>query len=444
MGLIQYARMMWARRTLIIFSTLGAFVVALTVSLSLPPVYEATSRIMINILRPDPVTGQAFNAQAAKAFLNAQTELIRDYRVAGKVVDVFGWTSNPQIAEEYRSRSKDDRRDFRRWLAQRIIDNTRVSLVDNSNILEITYRANSANTARMAADTIRDAYVEQTLAFRREDTAKTAEWFKAQAQKLSGDLANAERRKAEFEQKNGIVLQENNTDIESEKLKAIASAASMPVPSLNLPSMPNPAVAQLAQIDAQIAQMSEQLGPNHPQLVAMKQQRAAIARAAASAPRGGGGSGGGAASTAAMLDAQTRKVLAQRGLVGEAQRLATEITLLKDQYQKVAARSAELEQQAQSSETGVTLLGGAVSPDAPISPNRLLIALGGVAGGLAIGLALALGLEFADRRVRGIEDLDFPDLPFVAAMGSSKLDRPARSFWYWLGIGQKNLESSPA
>jgi polysaccharide biosynthesis transport protein len=444
MGLIQYARMMWARRALIIFSTLGVFFAAMVVSLALPPVYEAKSRVMINILRPDPVTGQAFNAQAAKAFLSAQIELVRDYRVAGKVVDVFGWANDPQFAEEYRSRSKDDRRDFRRWLAQQIIENTRVNLIDNSNILQITYRANSANTARMAADTIRDAYVEQTLAFRREDTAKTAEWFKSQAQKLSGDLAIAERTKAEFEQKNGIVLQENNTDIESEKLKAIASAASVPVPSLSLPSMPNPALAQLAQIDAQIAQMSEQLGPNHPQLVAIKQQRSAIARAAASAQRLGGGSGGGAATTAAMLDAQTRKVLAQRGLVGEAQRLATEITLLRDHYQKVAARSSELEQQAQSSETGVTLLGGAVAPEDPVSPNRLLIALGGLAAGLGLSVVLALALEMLNRKVRGVEDLTSTDLPFVATMHPGAAAVPNRNLWYWLGLTSKKLERAPA
>lgn len=444
MGVIQYVRMLWARRALIIFSTLGVFAASVVVSLMLPPVYEATSRIMINILRPDPVTGQAFNAQAAKAFLNTQTELIRDYRVAGKVVDVFGWTSNPQIAEEYRTRAKDDRRDFRRWLAQRIIDNTKVNLVENSNIVEITYRANSANTARMAADTIRDAYVDQTLAFRREDTARTAEWFKSQAKKLSEELTQAERRKADFEQKNGIVLQENNTDIESEKLKAIASAATMPTASISMPSLPNPALAQLAQIDAQIAQMSEQLGPNHPQLLALKQQRAAVARAAASAPRMGGGGGGSAASTAAMLDAQTRKVLAQRGLVGEAQRLAADIALLRDQYQKVAARSSELEQQAQSSETGVTLLGGAVSPDSPVSPNRLLIALGGIGAGLGLGLILALGLELLDRRVRGIEDLASADLPFVAAMSTREAARPTRDIRYWLGLNSPNPERAAA
>lgn len=442
MSVIQFARMLWARRSMIVFSTLGLFIAALLVSLALPPVYEAKSRIMINILRPDPVTGQAYNPQAAKPFLNTQIELIRDYRVAGKVVDAFGWMNNPDIAEEYRARANDDRRDFRRWLAQRIINNTRVSLIENSNIVEITYRANSATVARKTADTIRDAYVDQTLAYRREDTARTAEWFKGQAKKLSQDLTQAERRKADFEQKNGIVLQENNTDLESEKLKAIASAASMPTAAVNIPSMPNPALAQLAQIDAQIAQMSEQLGPNHPQLISLKQQRAAVARTAAAAPRGGGSVGG--VATAALLDAQTRKVLAQRGLVGEAQRLNNEISLLRDQYQKVASRSSELEQQAQSSETGVTLLGGAVAPDDPVSPNRLLIALGGVAGGLSLGLVLALGLELLDRRVRGVEDLMSVGLPFVAAMPPGASALPRRNLWYWLGLAPKRTESVPA
>ncbi|MGK6321938.1 GumC family protein [Sphingomonas sp. DT-51] len=44
-------------------------------------------------------------------------------------------------------------------------------------------------------------------------------------------------------------------------------------------------------------------------------------------------------------------------------------------------------------------------PDKPVSPNRLLLIGGGVAGGLGLGLVLALALEFLLRPIRGVDQL---------------------------------------
>mgnify|MGYP000978933062 FL=1 len=349
MSFTQFFRILWAWRAIILISTFSCLVAGFLIGKTMPPRYEAKSRLLLDILRPDPVTGQSISSIATRPYVQTQTELIRDYRVAGKVVDAFGWTSSPILAAQYAARRADDKRDFRRWLAQRIIDNTQAKLVSASNILEITFTSTSPDTARKAVDAVRQAYVEQTLAFKRETAAKNSAWFRNQAAKIRVDLAAAEKRKADFEAANGIILQSDNRDTESAKLEAMAATTLAPQTTITAATAAatSPASAQLAQLDAQIAAAEQSLGPNHPDLINMRRQRDAVAASAAqqqaasvrAAQAGAGGPTG--PSMASLISAQTQKVLAQRGKVVEAQRIASEVSVLRAQFDKTVSKVAD-------------------------------------------------------------------------------------------------------
>jgi len=92
---------------------------------------------MLDLIKPDPLTGEVLGANA-RLYAGTQIELIKDYAVAGKVADQAGWLSDPAFIEAYNHRAASDDRDFRRWLAQRVIDGTKADLVDGTNILDIT------------------------------------------------------------------------------------------------------------------------------------------------------------------------------------------------------------------------------------------------------------------------------------------------------------------
>ena len=178
MSIAQFFRILWARRWIILATTLVCFVAAVLVARSFPPRYQASSRVMLNMFKPDPVTGEVISSGFARAYVKTQGELIRDYRIAGKVVDDLGWTNDPNLLAAYNRRDPSDQRDFRRWLAQRVMDGTDSSLVDASNILEIQFVSNSPEQAARIADTVRQAYVDQALTFRREDAVNNADWFR--------------------------------------------------------------------------------------------------------------------------------------------------------------------------------------------------------------------------------------------------------------------------
>jgi succinoglycan biosynthesis transport protein ExoP len=448
---ITLLRMIWARRlvilaTIIVFVLLGALAGKM-----MPKVYEAKTRVLLDTLSPDQVTGQPMPAGNAKAYIQAQSEIIRDSRVAGAVVDHFGWAKMPAFIAAYNAQGAGTEGGIRAWLAQQVVDSSYVWQNNvTSNILDISYRSSSAESARKIADALRDAYIEQSLAFKRDNAMNNSRWHRQQAEKLKKQLAAAETRKSEFEQRNGILLQDDNVDAETAKLRAMTSSAAIPPPIMPVaavPIAPSAMAGQVALLDSQIAAAQQQLGPNHPQILAMQRQRVAMAAAAAREEVAARAAAAASRqmpigpSISSLIDSQTRKVLAQRGLVGEAQRLAGDVAVLRDQLAKTAAKAADFELQAQSTEIGLEPLGNAVAPEAPITPYFSLFLTGGIGLGLAVGLLIALALEFAFRRVRGVEDLEsFDGLPVLGVLPPRR--RPGRGFKLRFPFGRGREEAS--
>lgn len=420
MSLIQFFRILWARRGIVLVATLTCLFSAVLIGKLIPPRYVAQSRVMLDVVKPDPVTGEVIASQFARAYVKTQIELIKDYRIAGRVTDILGWTDSARMAARYRARNADDSRDFRRWLAQLVIDQTDVKLIEGSNILEISHTSSNPATAAKIADAVRQAYVEQAIAFKREDAANDAAWFRTQAGRLRQELTLAETRKTEFERANGVILDADNVDQESKRLAALASSAPAAPPAVIAPALApaNPMAAQVAQADAAIANAARTLGPNHPDLVAMRQQRNALASAAAASRPIVSGTGGSVTgpTLGQMYGAQQDKVLASRGKVDEARQLATEVAVLRDQYQKTAIRASELQQQGESNDSGLTLLGNATAPQAAAFPNWIMLVAGSLGLGLMLGVLVALLLELLGRRVRGPEDLRGAGVPLLGEM----------------------------
>lgn len=429
MSIVQFLRILWARRFIVVAATLSCFIGALIVIQLVPPRYEANSRVLLNLLKPDPVTGQVIAGPATRAYVATQRELIKDYAVAGQVADELGWLSDPTLIQMYQNRSSNDVRDFRRWVAQRVIDGTNVKVVEGSNILEISYTANSSRDARAIADALRKAYIDASLAFRREDATRNADWYTEQAEKARVLLTSAEAAKTAYEKENGIVLQADKTDVDSARLSALAAQAAAPVVPMMAPTS-SPSTIQLAQIDAAIAQASRTLGPNHPELQQMRSARAATAAAAAQEQAAARAMAGAASSGVGALDravsAQKSRVIAQRDKVERLMQLQAEVDLRRDQFNKTATRAADLRQEAAVADTGLTPLGSAVTPQRPVFPNKPLIVVGSIGLGAALGVLVGLLMELFARRVRGLEDLQAMDVPLLAVIGGPPAERRLR------------------
>jgi succinoglycan biosynthesis transport protein ExoP len=411
MHIVQFWRILWARRLMVVATTISCLLGGFALAKLLPPRYESHARVMLGLLKPDPVTGQTVGGAAAGAYVATQIELITDFNVAGKVVDALGWATDPILLSQYEHRSKKDQRDFQHWVSQRVSDNTTAKLLDSSNILEITYRANNPKDAKAVDEVLERAYLDTSLSLRRNDATRQAEWFEQQAGKARDELTKAQDAKAVYERANGVMMQDDKQDIESARLQVLsqqgvaAATATMPVTPQS-----SSTVMELAQTDALISEQSKILGPNHPDLLALKAKRASLAALAtkdqqhqevlASAN---------ARALNAAFDAQKNNVMAKSDKLERLKQLQSEVNLRREQYDKLMAAAADYRQQAAVANTGISVLGPATTPSAPSFPNMLLILPGSLALGLVFGILLSILLELLAWRVRGPEDMNALD-----------------------------------
>ncbi len=417
MSINQFFRILWSWRLLIAATTVGAVVLSLFVAWLMPPRYEATSRLMLDIVKPDPVTGEVIQSQWARAYVNTQIQLVNDERVADRVVQQLGWMDSPILQKEYQESGQAGTMDYRRWLAQRIVSHTTAEMAPGSNILEITFDSTSPEPAAKLADLVRDAYVDHTLEFRRIAARRNADWFEQQTKELQESLAEAQQRKTNFERENGVILTDDMISTESTRLAALAGTAPASQTQTTIPGAAlAPSSGQLAQIDAAIAAASRTLGPNHPNLLQLRQQRAALASSVSQELASQSGVVTSGPTLESLYNAQQQRVLAKAGATNEARRLATDVLVLRNQYQATAQRAAQLEQEAQSNESGLTLLNDAIVPQVREFPHYPSIAALSFAAGLGLGLLLALLFELFRRRVRGVEELRLVDAPVLGAM----------------------------
>jgi len=427
MNIIQFLRILWAHRMLTLVSTGATLVGALLAILIIPPSYEAKTRVMLNLLKPDPVTNTIMPGGETRTFIATQAELIKDYGVAGQAVDKLGWTSNPDTIEEYSKQSNPDG-DLRRWLSREIMERTRVTSVPGTNILEISFKSATPAEASSMANALRDAYIESSLSSRRRDAMRNADWYTQQADREKSLLDASDATKTAYERENGIVMQDDKTDVETARLRALSGQSSAMVSPIMMPAAAataSPAAIQLAQLDAQMAQMSQNLGENHPAMIELKARRSTLAKLVASDQAAANAALAVAAaqngSRAGRLNqevaSQTARVIASRDKIEKLTQLQADVNLHRDQMQKSLARATELRQEAAVADPGVTVLSEAVSPRKPAFPQIPLIIGGGLVFGAAAGLLLSLIVEFLNRRVRGVEDLkNSLDIPVLAVI----------------------------
>ncbi len=463
MSLIQFLRILVARRWIILLSMLTCLSVAVVVAKLLPERYTAKARVILDIVKPDPVTGQIIGGPAIRSYVRTQIELIQDYRVAGDVVDKAGWADNPKVVAAWQA-DTGGIGDLRRWAAQRIIDATTADVVEGSNILEITYQGPNPQVAKSIVGMLRDAYIESSLRFKTDSAGRSADWYREQSDRAAKALTAAETARSKFEQENGILMGPANVEAESAKLAGLQQAllaaqggegAQQFAAAKEATTSPvvDQLKIQLATLNDQMEQAAEKLGLEHPTYKALQSRKALLssqlAKEQAAARAAGAAQSGSSRQSVAQLqaqyDAQKIKVLGMKDKLDQLAQLQREVDQRRDQYDKSAAKTADLRLQADVSESGLVVLGDAVGDGRPSFPNWPLIVGLATVFGFGLGVALSLVVELFARRVRGSEDLAFAGkVPVLAVIAAAPSNPWRERLKRWLSRRPQTPEWQPA
>lgn len=454
MSPIQFLRILMARRWIIIGTFVTCLLVALAVAKALPERYPARARVLLDLVKPDPVTGQMISSGFARGYIKTQIEIIKDFRVTGEVVDRLGWAQNPAVVAAWQA-DTGGVGDIRRWGAERISANTSAGVVEASNILEIVYESPNADDAKQVVSLLREAYIAASLQFKTDSAGRTANWYREQAEAARKVLTAAEDAKNKFEQANGLVITAGGTEAESTKLASLQQAlvtaqsgessqqfqatvrgsTSAVVDSLKV---------QLATLNDQIEQAAEKLGTEHPSYKSGIARRnllqRQLAEETAEARRAGAQQSSASRQTVAELqaqyDAQKVKVLGMKDQLDQLAQLQREVDLRRTQYEKAAARTADLQLESNASESGLVVLGDAIGGQERSFPKWPQIIGLASAFGLGLGIVIAVLTELYARRIRGPEDLRFASkVPVLAVIADTRPSPFRDKVRRWLSRG---------
>ncbi len=438
MSIVQFLRILAARWKMIFGVMLACVAVASVVAVSLPKRYPASARVLLDVVKPDPVTGQSVGRDV-RGYVNTQVQLIRDMRVAGAVVDKLGWANDPATIASYEASGRTEADGgIRAWLGQQIIDGTSAGLVSGSTILEIQYQSSDPERSKQVVSAIRDAFVTTALDFRTDSADRSSLWFQQQAEKNRLALAEAEAALAKYMQENSIIMA-GGMDGESAKLAQLQAALQqargqqsttdvMVAGRLANDPVTDQLQLQLATIEDELALAGARLGSEHPSYKAIEARRNTlrnqISRAQSSSRSGVSALSGAVQQSVAKLErdveAQSKLVLERKPIIDELVRLSREVDLRRQQYESSAARTAQLRLEADVTETGLVVLGDPVASKTPSYPKVNLIIIMSALFGLGLGLLAAVISEFIARRVRGEEDLSYATgVPVLVTVGTS-------------------------
>jgi uncharacterized protein involved in exopolysaccharide biosynthesis len=439
MSLVQFLRILAARKWMILSIFLACFGVAAVVGNLLPKRYPATARVFFEVNNPDQLTGLGVSGRDLGPFISTQVELLKDMRVVGQVVDQLGLANDPATIAAYeRSGRSELDGGIRRWIGQSISDNIGVRIPGGATIMEIVYESGNPVQGRRIVEAVRNAYLDVALRLRTDVASRTSDFYVEQAQKAKRELDLAEARSSAFMRENDIVLA-GGMDSETAALNALqaalqqargATGASDVVAAGRLANDPvvDQIKLQIVAIDDALIQASEKLGPEHPTYKAIQARKQLLQKqlsAAQSANRAAVAQVTGSVGQAsvqqleAQVAAQSRKVLERRPMIDELLRLERDVQMRRQQYDEAVQAAARLDVQSEVPMVGISALGDPVGSTTPSYPKIPQILILGAVAGLGLGILTALITEFLARRVRGPEDLVFAaGAPVLAVVGA--------------------------
>ncbi|WP_116091303.1 GNVR domain-containing protein [Sphingomonas crusticola] len=426
MTFLQFLYLLRARMGAIVIAAAIGAMLAIGWIFASARTFDATAQLLVNVRAPETVGSQSFADQLAPDYLSTQVDIIRSRRVALAVVKALGLDTDAKQRAAFRASKSSSFQDF---LINRIRAGLSVAPVSTSRVVSLTYSAADPQFAAAAANAYASAYQDTNLKLQTEPARQSVASYEAQARAVQDQIAEAQRALSEKERFLAITSDSDQSDAEINRLNSLsgqlataqAEAATLGARASNgaLPDAIASPVTQgiqgeLAKLEAQRAQLASYAGPNNLDLIQINRQIAALRDQLSQQHRLVAQSASAAAAQGGMsVGRLSAEVAAQRGRAIGARANRDAVALLKDQvanlkqtYEQIVTRRAQLGILSEGSQTNVSVLSFATTPVKPAWPRPfVMLALGLVAGTFA-GIGYSIIAEMADQRLRKVEDIE--------------------------------------
>jgi succinoglycan biosynthesis transport protein ExoP len=429
-----------ARRWLMINIFGGVVLLTLVGSLLWPKTYKGEASVVVDVMNPDPVTGNPTAAGMASAYLATQVDVITSHNVALKVVDRLRLNEDPAIIKQYQTKTG-GAGSIRDWIANLLAANLEVIPSRESSVITIDYFARDGQVAAELANGFADSYIQTDRELKNDTARRQSGWFQEQIQGLRTALETSQQRLADYQRSNNVVVvagSADRLDVENGRLaettaQLVAAQAQLGDAQAKLQQMHQatdkqqieqlPDIlgnqllqsmkADLTRAEGRLADMGQRVDRNHPQYLSAAAEVSELKRKLISEIATATGS---IRQTSEISQQRVREL--QRALDQQKARiiqlqqqhdaidvLNRDVQNAQHTYDAAIQRTDALRLEGRNDQSTIAMLDKAVAPIKSARPRILLnTALAVVLGGLlAVGAAFAA--ERLDRRVRTRFDL---------------------------------------
>lgn len=427
--LVRYARVLLRRKRLLVLMILLVMTLGVALSYLLPKKYEAESTVFIEqSVISDLVKGIAISpSMDAKISLLTVSMLSRETLI--KVLRI--------LDKDLHLDSDAQREAYLESLRKRIS----IKLDEKRGVFFISFVDSDPQFARDLVNTITQVYIESNTASKRDESLEATRFLADQIESFKKRIDAVDEEINAYKAEHGMQLAVDETMIRFEiaeaekKLEAIrARRFELETQERLLPSGGGGRGGALVDMERQLAALRTSYTENHPRIVRLKGEIAAL-RDNPQAPAGGGGA---SALTRGLLKAELEANKAQekaqlqaieekRQLLREIPTIRTSLNELlrkKDNetqiYSQLVTRYGQSEvskqMEMENKSMNFRIVDPAVLPEKPVSPNRPLVMIGSLFVGIGSGMAVIILPYILGGAVNTVADLRALNLRVLAVV----------------------------
>ena len=426
----QFLRILQARYQLALLIFALTVVTVVWVSLALPKQYTATAALVLDVKSPDPVSGLMLQGLMAPGYMSTQIDIINSDRVAKSVVSLLRLDENPAVRQQWLSDTQ-GKGSLNDWLATLLAQKLDVKPARDSNVININYSATDPAFAAAVANAFAQAYMDVNLDLRTAPARQSAGFLDEQTRAARQKLEKAQAVMSTYQKVYGITTADERLDFETARLAETSSqltglqgqttdsqskranGRNDTLPEVMQSTLINGIKAEIARLEARLADSNTTLGPQHPQTRRAESELAALKEQLGTETKKIGSSIETTYQVSKQRERQLQETLAaqkarvlqlnkQRDVLNVMRR---DIEAAQRTFELVSQRASQATIESRSSQTNISVLNPAVAPQHASKPRLLQNTLVAIILGLLLGITGALLVELTHRRIRSVIDL---------------------------------------
>jgi capsular exopolysaccharide synthesis family protein len=442
----DYLHVLLRRRKLIlaVFLACGAYATFKTYMTR--PVYEATAQLLIERTAPSVVSFKEVAEVNAGAwgddYYQAQYKILQSRSLARKIIEVMDLFQDPEFGgprpvQEVKQAlaAAPGESPLVEGTIGAFLGRLKVQSGKSSQIVSVSFEAFRPELATRVANKTVQLYIQQSLEFRYQISAEAGAWLGGQIDEQRKKVEAAEIALQATREELGIVNMEEKQTLLQQKLAELGSALTSlktarlekealyqqmkaaPRPD-ELPEVVHSGLVQSLRVEVttlerQEAALLDRYLAGHPEVVRVRHQIAEARgkilseaqRVIRSTENEWQALAAQEASVAAALEAAKAEALELSRRVIPYETRKREVEANKDVLNGLLARHKETDVAQELKASNIRILDAAVTPGAPVRPQRSRDITAGMLLGLALGIALAYFLDYLDSTLKTPEDV---------------------------------------